>query len=130
RAACALAAARQRSTDVTEGLAIARTTARLLNNTRLPHLPGWAAVLEAGLACEKRQPARAVELLQAATTIFDATGLKLYSAAARRRQGQLIGGEAGGGLVIAAEAVMHSQGVIDVEATTEMLAPGCQPGAH
>ncbi|MGJ7498514.1 serine/threonine-protein kinase [Variovorax sp. RT4R15] len=130
RAACALAAARQRSTDVTEGLAIARTTARQLNNTRLPHLPGWAAVLEAGLACEKRQPARAAELLQAATTTFDATGLKLYSAAARRRQGQLMAGEAGRALVIAAEAVMHSQGVIDVEATTEMLAPGCQPGAR
>ena len=130
RAGCALAAARQRSTDVTEGLAIARTTARQLNNSRLPHLPGWAAVLEAGLACEKQQSARAVALLQAATTTFDATGLKLYSAAARRRQGQWTGGEAGRGLVTAAEAVMHSQGVIDVEATTEMLAPGCQPEAR
>jgi hypothetical protein len=85
-------------------------------------------VLEAGLACEKRQPARAAEWLQAATVTFDATGLKLYSAAARRRQGQWMGGEAGRALVLAAEAVMHGQGVIDVEATTEMLAPGCQPG--
>lgn len=129
RAGCALAAARQRSTDVAEGLAIARTTVRLMNKTRLPHLPGWAAVLEAGLACEKRQPARAAEWLQAATATFDATGLKLYSAAARRRQGQWMGGGAGRALVIAGEAVMHSQGVIDVEATTEMLAPGCQPEA-
>jgi hypothetical protein len=130
RAACALAAARQRSTDVTEGLALARAAARQLNKSRLPHLPGWAAVLEAGLACEKRQAARAAELLQAATVSFDATGLKLYSAAARRRQGQWMGGGAGRALVIAGEAVMHSQGVLDVEATTEMLAPGCQPGAR
>jgi hypothetical protein len=128
RAGCALAAARQGSTDVAEGLEIARTTVRRMNKTRLPHLPGWAAVLEAGLACEKRQPARAAEWLQAATVTFDATGLKLYSAAARRRQGQWMGGEAGRALVLAAEAVMHGQGVIDVEATTEMLAPGCQPG--
>jgi eukaryotic-like serine/threonine-protein kinase len=99
-----------------------------LNKTRLPHVAGWAAVLEAGLACEKRQSDRAAELLQAATVIFDATGLKLYSAAARRRQGQLMGGERGRALTIAGEAVMHSQGVIDLEATTEMLAPGCQPG--
>ena len=130
RAACALAAARQQSTDVAEGLEIARRTAGLLNKSRMPHLHGWAAVLEAGLACETRQPARAAELLQSATSTFDATGLKLFSAAARRRQGQLIGGEAGRALVIAGEAVMHSQGVIDVEATTEMLAPGCQPEAR
>jgi len=130
RAGCALAAARQGSTDVAEGLEIARTTVRRMNKTRLPHLPGWAAVLEAGLACEKRQPARAAEWLQAATVTFDATGLKLYSAAARRRQGQWMGGEAGRALVLAAEAVMHGQGVIDVEATTEMLAPGCQPGGR
>ena len=130
RAACALAAARQRSTDVAEGLEIARRTAGLLSKSRLPHLHGWAAVLGAGLACETQRPARAAELLQAATVTFDAAGLKLYSASARRRQGQLIGGEAGRALVIAGEAVMHSQGVIDVEATTEMLAPGCQPEAR
>ena len=130
RAGCALAAARQRSTDVTEGLAIARTTARLLNKSPLAHLPGWAAVLEAGLACENRQPDRAAELLQAATVTFDATGLKLYGAAARRRQGQLMGGERGRALAIAGEAVMHGQGVIDLEATTEMLAPGCRAGAR
>ncbi|MDM0064991.1 serine/threonine-protein kinase [Variovorax sp. J31P207] len=130
RAGCALAAARQRSTDVDEGLEIARTTVRLMNKTRLPHLPGWAAVLEAGLACEGRRPARAAAWLQAATVTFDATGLKLYSAAARRRQGQWTGGEAGHALVLAAEAVMHGQGVIDVEATTEMLAPGCRPEAR
>jgi hypothetical protein len=127
RAACALAAARQRSMDVAGGLEIARTTARLLNKSRLPHLPGWAAVLEAGLACDEQQPGRAAELLQAATVIFDATGLKLYGAAARRRQGQWMGGEAGRALAIAGEAVMHGQGVIDIEATTEMLAPGCRP---
>nr|WP_256735251.1 serine/threonine-protein kinase [Variovorax sp. dw_954] len=130
RAGCALAAARQGSTDVAESLEIARTTVRQLNKTRLPHVPGWAAVLEAGLACAQRQPARATELLQAATVTFDATGLKLYGAAARRRQGQWMGGEAGRALVIAGDAAMHSQGVIDVEATTEMLAPGCQPEAR
>ncbi|MGJ7489316.1 serine/threonine-protein kinase [Variovorax sp. ZT4R33] len=130
RAACALAAARQQSTNVSEGLAMARATARQLNNTRLPHVPGWAAVLEAGLACEQRQPTRAVELLQAATVTFDATGLKLYGAAARRRQGQWMGGEAGRALAGAGEAVMQSQGVIDIEATTEMLAPGCRTEVH
>jgi hypothetical protein len=62
--------------------------------------------------------------------IFDATGLKLYGAAARRRQGQLMGGERGRALTIAGEAVMHGQGVIDLEATTEMLAPGCRAGAR
>lgn len=130
RAGCALAAARQGATDVAEALAIGRTTVKLMNKTRLPHLPGWAAVLEAGMASDGRQPARAAEWLQAATVTFDATGLKLYSAAARRRQGQWMGGEAGRALVMAGEAVMHSQGVIDVEATTEMLAPGCQPGGR
>ncbi|MDM0026481.1 serine/threonine-protein kinase [Variovorax saccharolyticus] len=126
RAACAVAAARQGSTDVAAALGIARTTAVQLNRSRLPHLPGWAAVIEAGLACEKQQPDRASALLQAATAIFDATGLKLYGAAARRRQGQLMGGEAGRAMSIAGEAVMHAQGVIDLEATTEMLAPGCR----
>ncbi|MEJ8857473.1 AAA family ATPase [Variovorax robiniae] len=130
RAGCALTAARQRTMDRAEGVEIARATVRRLNKTRLPHVPGWVAVLEAGLACEKQQPERAAGLLQAATLVFDATGLKLYGAAARRRQGQLTGGEAGRALAFAAEAVMRSEGVIDLEATTGMLAPGCHPEAH
>lgn len=130
RAGCALAAARQRSRDATEGLALARRTAKVLSKSPLPHLPGWAAVLEAGLACEQQQPARAAEFLQAATVAFDKTGLKLYGAAARRRQGQVMGGPAGRALVIAGEAAMHEQGVVDIEATTEMLAPACQSGAR
>lgn len=130
RAGCALAAARQRSTDATEGLALARRTAKAMNKSPLLHLPGWAAVLEAGLACEQQQPARAAERLQAATVAFDRTGLKLYGAAARRRQGQLMGGAAGRALTVAGEAVMRDQGVVDIEATTEMLAPACQSGAR
>ncbi len=126
RAACALAAARQRTMDVGEGLEIARTTAALLNKNPLSHQPGWAAVLEAGLACEAQRPHRAAQHLQAAAVTFDATGLKLYGAAARRRLGQLIGGDAGRAMAGAGDAVLHSQGVIDLEATTEMLVPGCQ----
>ena len=129
RAGCALAAARQRSINAAQGLALAQSTVGILNKTRVAHAPAWGAVLEAGLACEQREPGAAAERLQAAITLFDAIGMQMFAAAARRRLGQLSGGDAGRAIQAASEAAMRAQGVIDLEATTEMLVPGCQPAS-
>jgi hypothetical protein len=126
RAGCALAAARQKSTDTAEALALLDSGVSILKKTRVAHAAGWAALLEAGVACEKRQPGRAAERLQTAITTFDTSGMEMVAAAARRRLGQLIGGDAGRAVQATGEAAMGAQRVIDLEATTEMLAPGCQ----
>ena len=67
---------------------------------------------------------RAVPLLESAETGLAAAEMALHAAAARRRRGELIGGETGRALVCAAEAWMAGQGIKSPERMTAMLAPG------
>jgi hypothetical protein len=50
--------------------------------------------------------------------------MRLYAAAARRCQGQLLGGLQGQKLIEQAEAWMTAQGVCNVERMTALLTPG------
>jgi len=126
RAGCAISTM-QRTQATRRSLAsMARSSAGILRKTRLPHALGWAAVIEAGLALAERRLEVVAQRLRSAAASFDSTQLSLYSAATRRRLGQLIGGDEGHALSIAGEAAMRVEGVVDIEATTEMLAPGCR----
>ena len=55
---------------------------------------------------------------------FDAAGMGLYAAAARRRLGELLGGDEGQTLVARADAWMRLQRIENPPRMTEMLAPG------
>jgi hypothetical protein len=89
---------------------------------------GWgeplAAQLRAGVAARRRDAAGAARHLRDAARGFDAAGMALFAAAARRRLGEVLGGEEGRALVEAASAWMRAQGVADPERITAMLAPG------
>jgi hypothetical protein len=52
--------------------------------------------------------------------------MRLYAAAARRRLGELIGGDEGKGLIAAGDAVMRAERIEDLDAVTEMLCAGCR----
>ncbi len=107
-------------------MAHVREGIRVLEQAPLPYAPGWARVLRAGLALRKGDTDQTVRHLHAAIACFDANGFKMYAAAARRRAGQLAGGTAGRSLLEESERAMVAQGVIDLEATTEMLLPACR----
>lgn len=126
RGGCALTVARESKLPALAERALVSSDIRALRATRVPHAPGWAAVLEAGLSLGARNEPHAAERLRYAVSCFDANGLRLYAAAARQRLGQLLGGAEGGALVATAGAVMALEGVQDSESVTEMLAPGCR----
>ncbi len=126
RAACAVSALQQTRTPSRALASMAGSSADFLRKSSLPYALGWAAVIAAALAAAHRQSELAAQHLRSAATSFDATQLSMYAAAARRRLGQLIGGEEGQSLACAADTAMRAQGVIDLEATTEMLIPGCR----
>jgi hypothetical protein len=72
---------------------------------------------------EGRRPA-AIPLLEAAARGFAEAEMGLHAAAARRRLGQLMGGDDGAALVGAAELWMMDQRIANVDAMTQLLAPG------
>jgi hypothetical protein len=78
----------------------------------------------AAIAHLQRQPERALALLERAEAGFIAHQREGDAAAARRRRGQLLGGEEGRGLVAWAERWFTEQGVRNIPAMCRMLAPG------
>ena len=88
----------------------------------------WATpfieLVHAGLLVVYRQPERAIHSLRAAEQGFRAVDMALYGAAARRRCGQLLGGDAGAQLIASADLAMSEQGVRRPERMAGVLAPG------
>jgi hypothetical protein len=104
---------------------IADTRARL---ARAGSVKGQAEAhaLQAALALDDGEREQACAALRSAIAAFDTAELGLCAAAARRRLGQLLAGEQGRELIAAGDAFMSSQGVKNVEASTELGCPGCR----
>jgi len=83
-----------------------------------------ALLLRAGAAATRGETERALSLLEAAETGLAAADMALHAAVARRRRGELLGGDSGRALVAAADAWMASQAIRNPERMTAMLAPG------
>jgi hypothetical protein len=86
----------------------------------VPH--GW--LIRAAVAHQEGRATEALGHLERAETAFEMAGMALYAAAARRRRGKLIGGDAGHDLVAAADAKMAERGVRVPERFAEVYAPG------
>lgn len=110
RGSAALAAAR--SSERPEHLlrAAERDAAKLMVE-RLEWSDSLARLLSAGVAAARGDARGACGHLEAAITGFDALEMALHAAAARRRLGELTGGDDGRSLVLAADDVMARQGV-------------------
>ena len=83
-----------------------------------------AFLLQAGTAATRGKAEHAAGLLASAEAGFAAADMRLYVAVARRRQRELLGGEAGRALGEAADAWMTGQGIKNPQGMTAMLAPG------
>jgi hypothetical protein len=90
----------------------------------MPWGDALADLVEAGVALGRGDAGRAVDCLRAAVRGCDAAPMRLYAAAARRRQGRLVGGDEGRALTAAADAWLAGQNVRDPERMTALVLPG------
>ena len=83
-----------------------------------------ALILRAGIHFQRNHRERCLQDLVAAAAKFDNEQMALFAAAARRRRGELIGGDEGRALIEAADALLVSEGVKRPEKFLAMMAPG------
>ena len=125
RAALAMAASDAPPDARARALGIAERSARRLGRVDRPIAAALAALLEAGIGVARRAPeARILEVLDRAVHLFAALGAEHYVAAARRRRGELEGGERGRALVAEADAWFVAEGARAPDRLAAMLAPG------
>jgi hypothetical protein len=98
--------------------------ARTILRERTRYGDALALLLRAGVAATRGETERALSLLEPAETGLAAADMALHAAVARRRRGELLGGDTGRGLVAAADAWMASQTIRNPERMTAMMAPG------
>ena len=104
-----------------EALRMARRIERIRG---LPIAAPHGCLIRAAVAHQKGRAAEALGHLERAEAGFDQAGMMLYALAARRRRGELTGGDAGRDLVSAADAAMGERGVKAPERFAEVYAPG------
>jgi hypothetical protein len=123
RARCALAMA---ATGIGGGpfLSIARRNARRIAREQMPWSTPIARLIEAGVACQEAEFARACALLHEAADGFARADMALYVAVTRRLIGALQDDERGRDLRRLADAWMADQHIRNPAAMTRMLAPG------
>jgi len=121
RAAIAVAATGR---DAAARLAEAARDARSIERERTAWGEALAALVRAGLAAVSGDRSEAAALYGRAAEACDATGMHFNAASARRRRGQVQGGDEGRALVEAADAWMTGQGIRRPERMAAMSTPG------
>jgi serine/threonine protein kinase/tetratricopeptide (TPR) repeat protein len=122
RARLALASAawsdRERRLKTAEKLALK------LEDERMAWSDPLAALIRAGVARSRGDDRKAAEMASLAIEGFEVTDMKLYAAAARRRLGEIIGGQRGAELIDVSEDWMRRQQIKNPAVFINMLAPG------
>ena len=99
----------------------------LANKIAAEHMP-WAnplaLLIHAGLAKRHGHDSQAASLVSQAIEGFEACDMKLYAATARRRLGEIIGGDSGAELVKQADDWMNKQEIKKPAAVANLMAPG------
>jgi serine/threonine protein kinase len=110
-------------------LAAAQRDARRLEGEKRADAEAWARLVRAGIAAARGKAVQAMTQLARAAAGFDAVEMRLY-AAARRRLGELRGGDEGRALVAQADSSMTAQNIRNPVRFTAMLAPGFPPSTE
>jgi hypothetical protein len=105
-------------------LRTARTLAAAMKREKMPWSDALATLVLAGVASSSGDAERARTLLEVAERSLDACDMRLFAAAARRRRGQLIGGDEGAAAIGRADAAMVRETVARPARFAAMLAPG------
>lgn len=124
RARAAVASAAATPASRARLLAVAeRDAAALLREVRRDARPA-ATLIQACAAHVRGDDRAALALLESAAAGYEAAGMPLLAACARRRRGELIGGDAGGTEMANADRVFESRGVQHPARWIRMYAPG------
>ena len=125
RARCALALAVQaRGSERLGYLARVERDARRIARSRMPWSDPLADLLTAAVESCRGDQGAAVQLLRRAVAGSEAADMACFSAVARRRLGELVGGVEGARLMSDSDEWMRGQQVVRPENFTNMLAPG------
>jgi tetratricopeptide (TPR) repeat protein len=125
RARSALAAAvRGNGADVKRLVARAERDARTIASAEVAWARPIAGLLRAAVAAARADRAGAAMELDQAIAGFEAADMGLYADVARRRRGELLGGDEGRAQIAAADASMSERGIKSAERMTRLLAPG------
>ncbi len=123
QARAALASAKY-SGDKERRLSIAEKLAKSIAQERIAWAMPFSYLLRAGVAHQRGDDSRAVGLLKQAIESFDLADIDLYEAVARRRLGELTGGESGSRSINEANDWMRKRQILNPEAMTRLMAPG------
>jgi hypothetical protein len=127
RGRCAIASAGSHGVPVSDRdalLGLATRDIRRIEKENAPWSNPLALLLSAGVASLRAQKEMVLDRLALAHAGFEQADMVLYTAAARRCRGILVGGEEGASLVAEADAWMTNEGIRNPERMTAMLAPG------
>ncbi len=105
-------------------LKLAERDARHIERAAMPWSDPFAQLIRASVAALRGDTHTAVAFLASAESGFETTDAGLYSAAARSRRGELVGGTEGERLITEAEAWMTSKRVANPVRLRMLLAPG------
>ncbi|HET6890673.1 MAG TPA: hypothetical protein VFH31_06190, partial [Pyrinomonadaceae bacterium] len=122
-ARAALASAKNSSETETR-LRTAEKLAGRIAKERVPWGMPFSYLVRAGVAYQRGHSSVAVGLLSQAIEAFDLADIDLYEAVARRRLGELVGGERGLRDIAEADAWMRKRQVLNPETMTRLMAPG------
>jgi hypothetical protein len=98
--------------------------ARRLRRENVAWASAYALLIRAGVASIRRDTEVAAALLREAAVALEAIAMPLYAAAARRRLGEILGGERGEAMINEADDSMIKQGTVRPDRMTAMYAPG------
>jgi eukaryotic-like serine/threonine-protein kinase len=122
RARLALASAAGK--DRERRLRLAEKLAGKIEREDMAYSNPLATLVRAGVARQRGDEQQAIVLTEKALKEFEATNMRLYAVAARRRLGELLGGDRGRELVLHTDQWMVKQEIKNPEKIMNLLAPG------
>ena len=122
RARLALASAIGKQTE--RQLQLAEKLAEKIEHENMGYANPLATLVRAGVARRRGNEASAVTLLESAIRDFEASDMQLYATVARRRLGEMIGGDRGRELLAKTDRWMTRQMIKNPAKMANLLAPG------
>jgi tetratricopeptide (TPR) repeat protein len=105
-------------------LRIAGSLAKNIDRENMPWSNPLANLIYAALAERRGDDSQAAALVSQAIEGFEASDMKLYAATARRRLGEILGGDGGKELIDQADDWMGKQEIKNPVAVANLMAPG------
>jgi hypothetical protein len=105
----------------------AANCARRLQSEKLPWADGLAGLIRAGVAACRGDRSGVCAMLRRTIAVFEAAGMPLHAAVARRRLGECLDGTEGFHLIDQADTALNALGIRNPSRITALYAPAVSP---